>query len=282
MSTFFEIYEPAWCPGCGNFEILTSLQSALGELELQAKDVVLVGGIGQAAKTPQYIDCNSFCGLHGRALPAAMGIKTANKELTVIVATGDGDSYSEGGNHFIHNIRRNIDITHFVHDNQIYGLTKGQASATSEKGMTAPVQPEGNYLEPLNPLLLAISAGCGFVARAFSGNGAQLTAIMKEAVKYKGYALVDIFQPCVTFNKLNTYAWYEKHIYDLPADYDPTDKLAAMAKVMETGDKIPVGILYREEKPVYEDIQPSLKGQPALVERKITSAQVQQSLAKYR
>lgn len=195
----FKTYETAWCPGCGNFSILQCLKTALEELGKDPYEVLMVGGIGQAAKTPQYISANSFCGLHGRSLPAAVAAKITNEKLTVIVDTGDGDSYGEGGNHFIHNIRRNVDITHFVHDNQIYGLTKGQASPTTSEGQITGVQVTGSVNTPLNPVLMAIAAGAGFVARAFSGDTKHLTEIMKQAISYPGYAIVDILQPCISF-----------------------------------------------------------------------------------
>jgi len=181
----FTTYETAWCPGCGNFSILNSLKTALEELGIEPNNVLMVAGIGQAAKTPQYLSANSFCGLHGRALPAAVAAKIANEKLTVIVNSGDGDSYGEGGNHFIHNIRRNVNIAHFVHDNQIYGLTKGQASPTSGEGLITGVQTDGNRNTPLNPVLLAIASGAGFVARGFSGDSKQLVSIMKEAILHQ-------------------------------------------------------------------------------------------------
>ncbi len=243
----FETYETAWCPGCGNFAILNSLKTALEELGKEPKDVLMVAGIGQAAKTPQYISANSFCGLHGRALPAAVAAKIANDKLTVIVDSGDGDSYGEGGNHFIHNIRRNVNITHFVHDNQIYGLTKGQASPTSKEGHVTPVQTSGNINVPLNPMLMAKAAGAGFVARGFSGDAKQLVTLMKEAIMYPGYAFVDIMQPCISFNKINTFSYYKNAVRPVGDDYDPTDKKAAMMMAMEE-DWIPTGILYKEDK----------------------------------
>lgn len=263
----FKTYETAWCPGCGNFAILNSLKAALEELGKQPNEVLMVAGIGQAAKTPQYLSANSFCGLHGRALPAAVAAKIANEKLTVIVNSGDGDSYGEGGNHFLHNIRRNVNITHFVHDNQIYGLTKGQASPTTTEGHITGVQTEGNINPPLNPILLALAAGAGFVARGFSGNGKQLTAIMKEAIEYPGYAFVDIMQPCITFNKINTFAFYKNAVEPLSEEYDPTDKLAAMKLVMESGDKIPTGIIYREDKTEFHRKQHLLKDGKPLIEQ---------------
>ena len=264
----YKISETAWCPGCGDFNIIESLKAALEKLEKKPHEVLVVGGIGQAAKTPQYINANGFCGLHGRALPPAAAAKIVNNGLTVIVDTGDGDSYGEGGNHSIHNIRRNVDITHFVHDNQIYGLTKGQASPTTDMGQVTDVQVAGTINEPLNPVLLAIALGAGFVARAFSGDMEHLTSIMMEAIKYRGYALVDILQPCVSFNKENTFQWYNKRVYKLDESYDATDRLKAMEKAMEWGNRIPLGILYKNEKPVFSDKIEFLKGDQVLIEKK--------------
>lgn len=267
MSEQFRTYETAWCPGCGNFNILESLKRALTELGKDPYEVLMVAGIGQAAKLPQYISANSFCGLHGRAIPVAVAAKMANDKLTVIVDSGDGDTYGEGGNHFIHNIRRNTNITHFVHDNQIYGLTKGQASPTSGIGLVTGAQTTGNINAPLNPVALAITLGAGFVARAFSGDMDQLVSIMKEAISYKGYAMVDIFQPCVTFNHINTFSFYKNRVYSLDENYDPSNKLAALEKAMEFGDKIPTGILYREDKESFSERNVVLNKGTALIDR---------------
>lgn len=275
----FQTYETAWCPGCGNFSILDALKAALEELGKDPYKVLAVAGIGQAAKTPQYISANSFCGLHGRSLPPAAAAKIANEELTVIVNTGDGDSYGEGGNHFIHNIRRNVDITHFVHDNQIYGLTKGQASPTSQEGHITDVQTDGSLNTPLNPILMAIAAGAGFVARAFSGDKEHLTEIMKQAISYKGYALVDILQPCVSFNKVNTFAYYKKRVYRLDETYDFSDKAAALQKALEYDEKIPIGIIYQEQKADFHQKHPVLAKGGALIERNTPSELLQNLIA---
>ena len=258
MSTF-HTNETAWCPGCGNFVILDCLKTALEQLGKRPQDVLLAAGIGQAAKTPQYLDANSFCGLHGRALPAAIAAKIANGNLTVIVDSGDGDSYGEGGNHFLHNIRRNVDIAHFVHDNQIYGLTKGQASPTSDEGAVTDVQPYGNLNIPFNPVMIAIAAGAGFVARGFTGRKEQLIDLMKQAIEFPGYALVDILQPCVSFNKVNTFGWYQSRVYDLGTDHDPADRFAALRVAEEYCDRIPLGILYREQQPTFHQKHPALR-----------------------
>ncbi len=199
----------AWCPGCGNFGIRNILMETLAELEIKPKNLVIVSGIGQAAKMPHYINCNTFNGLHGRALPPALAIKAVNPELVVIAESGDGDMYGEGGNHFTNNIRRNPDITNIIHNNMVYGLTKGQASPTSQKGFVTPIQVNGVILEPFNPIAVAIALEASFVARAFIGDIEETKEILKKAVVHKGYALVDIFQPCVSFNKINTFQWFK-------------------------------------------------------------------------
>ena len=282
MSTdTFRTYETAWCPGCGNFAILDCLKKALEQLGKKPSEVLLAAGIGQAAKTPQYLNANAFCGLHGRSLPAAVAAKIANESLTVIVNTGDGDSYGEGGNHFLHNIRRNVDITHFVHDNQIYGLTKGQASPTSIEGLVTGVQTDGNINEPLNPMLLAIACGAGFVARGFTGRKEQLISLMKQAIEYKGYALVDILQPCISFNKTNTFGWYNERVYELEESYNPQDKIAAMTRAMEFDEKIPLGVLYREEKCTYHQKNTVLKTGTPLLDQSTDPAVMKRLIASY-
>lgn len=282
MSTdTFSTYETAWCPGCGNFAILDCLKKALEQLGKKPSEVLLAAGIGQAAKTPQYLSANAFCGLHGRSLPAAVAAKIANESLTVIVNTGDGDSYGEGGNHFLHNIRRNVDITHFVHDNQIYGLTKGQASPTSIEGLVTGVQTDGNINEPLNPMLVAIACGAGFVARGFTGRKEQLISLMKQAIEYKGYALVDILQPCISFNKTNTFAWYNERVYELEESYNPQDKIAAMTRAMEFDEKIPLGVLYREEKCTYHQKNTVLKTGTPLLDQTTDPAVMNRLISSY-
>ncbi len=254
MNCEYELYKPSWCPGCGNYMIRDALKKALEDLEIEPSKVVLVSGIGQAAKMPHYIGLNGFNGLHGRALPPAIGIKMSNKDLTVIVESGDGDTYGEGGNHFIHTIRRNVDIAHFVHNNQIYGLTKGQGSPTTAIGQKTTLQFDGVKLNPINPLALSLTMGAGFVARGFSGDVKHLSNLMKEAILYKGYAHIDILQPCVVWNKVNTFKWYKDRVYKLDEDedYDYTDFEAAYKKALEFGDRIPIGILYKVEKETYD------------------------------
>jgi 2-oxoglutarate ferredoxin oxidoreductase subunit beta len=243
----------AWCPGCGNFPILKTVKEALAELQIEPTQLVMVSGIGQAAKMPHYLKANFFNGLHGRALPPATAIKATNPQLTVIAESGDGDMYGEGGNHFIHCIRRNPDITNIVHDNMVYGLTKGQASPTSRLGFKTPVQVAGVFLEPFNPLAVAIALNASFVARANAQDREQTKELMKRAIRHKGYALLDIFQPCVTFNKLNSYQWFKEHTYTLNDSYDPHDRVAAFTKALEA-EKLPLGVFYvNEEQKSFEE-----------------------------
>lgn len=273
--TFEKALDTAWCPGCGDHMILSTLVQVLNDMQLDPLQTVLVGGIGQAAKTNQYVNANGFSGLHGRSLPAAVGIKMANEKLTVIVNTGDGDSYGEGGNHFLHNIRRNVDITHFVHDNQIYGLTKGQTSPTSNACVPETMGTACNMNQPLNPMLLAIAAGATFVARSFSGKPQHLAKIMQAAIEHKGYSLVDILQPCVSFNKVNTFAYYNSRVYELEDGYDPTNKLTAIERSMEFDDRIPIGILYQNKGiPDYQSIRPDLYNGMAVGDKKTDSTQI--------
>lgn len=260
----------AWCPGCGNFSILNSLKNALYELQIDPKDLVLVSGIGQAAKLPHYLKSNVFNGLHGRSLSPATAIKASNPDLTVIDVSGDGCMYGEGGNHFIHTIRRNPDITNLVHNNMVYGLTKGQASPTSQRNFVTPVQVEGVFEEPFNPLAISIALNCSFVARAFSGDMDKTTEIIKEAIKHKGYSLVDIFQPCVTFNKVNTYQWFKENTYYLEESYQPHDQLQAFKRALES-DKFPLGIFYinKERRTFEENLEVYQENHTPLYKRKL-------------
>ncbi|TAN62462.1 2-oxoacid:ferredoxin oxidoreductase subunit beta [bacterium] len=267
LNTFGK-FETAWCPGCGNFGILDAVKDALVKMQLDPHGIVLVSGIGQAAKLPHYLFSNVFNGLHGRAIPAATGIKIANRKLVVIVTSGDGDIYGEGGNHLIHAIRRNIDITVIVHNNQVYALTKGQASPTSDLGFVTKVQPRGVIDAPVHPLSLAIALGAGFVARSFAGDKEHLSLMIQEGIKHKGFALIDVLQWCVTFNKKNNFMWYKQRASKLGPDYDPHDKIKAFEKSLEWGDKIPVGILYKNGRPPYEEARGLMKDEP-LAERPI-------------
>lgn len=252
----------AWCPHCGNFGILQAVKLALIAAGLEPWQVALFSGIGQAAKTPHYLKCNYFNGLHGRALPPATAAKAVRPDLTVLVTTGDGDCYGEGGNHFLHALRRNPDITLVVHDNQVYGLTKGQASPTSEEDFVTRTQPTGPHDQRFNPVALAVLMHAPFVARGYARDFNHLAGLLAQGMAHRGLALIDVLQPCVTFNRLNTDAWYEQRIYRLGEDYDPTDRTAALAKAEEWGDRIPLGVIYRSERPVFTDDMPWVAGAP--------------------
>lgn len=244
-----------WCPGCGNFAIWYMLKQALLELSIQPHEVVIVYDIGCAGNGANFTDVYAFHGLHGRALPVAEGIKFASNKLKVIVVSGDGGGMGIGVGHFLHACRRNVDITYIMHDNQIYGLTTGQVSPRSDVGMITKTSPEGNHEDPVNPLTLALDSNATFVGRAFSGNPQILKDVLKKAITHRGFALVDVLQPCVTFNKLNTYGWFNERVYDLSTitEYDATNKAEAWEKANEWGDRIPLGIFYQINKETYED-----------------------------
>lgn len=274
--------QTAWCPGCGNFAIRQALTQALTKCNLRPNEVVLVSGIGQAAKLPHFVNTNVFNGLHGRAIPAATAIKATNHKLKVLVTTGDGDCYGEGGNHLLHAFRRNPDITILVHDNQVYGLTKGQASPTSEYGFVTKLQSHGVKNEPLNPVALAVAMDASLVARGFAGDIEGLTALIAQAVTHRGLSIVDILQPCVSFNKLNTFAWYRQRVYSLAEDeHDPTDRAAAFRLALEWGDRIPLGVIYRREGPVFEDQFAALARGPLIAQPYPSIDLLEKSLAAF-
>lgn len=256
--------ETAWCPGCGNFSIRRAFAGAMVDMSLEPHQLMVVSGIGQAAKFPHYITCNTFNGLHGRTLPVATGIKLANNRMTVVCETGDGDCYGEGGNHLIHAMRRNIGVKLFVHDNQVYGLTKGQASPTSLEGMVTKVQPFGVLAERFNPLAMAVALDCSFVARGSSVDMDHLKHLFIAAMKHDGFCLVDILQPCVSFNPVNTWDWYRERVYIIEDDYDDGDRFAAFEKSLEWGERIPLGIIYRNSRPTYEDQIPVIAEEPLI------------------
>jgi len=237
--------EAAWCPGCGNFEIANVLDELLGELPVPREKIVFTSGIGQAAKMPHYLKGVSyFNGLHGRALPPAVGIKIARPDLTVIAYSGDGCNYGEGGNHFLHTIRRNLDITILTSDNKVYALTKGQSAPTTDTGVRNNLDPGGNPNAPLNPVSLAIAIGAPFVARAFSADKPHLKEVLRGAILFKGTSVVDIFQPCVSFNMVNTYSFYRSRVYKV----EPvSDRFEAMRTAETWGERIPVGVIYRDD-----------------------------------
>jgi len=256
-------FETAWCPGCGNHSILEAVKKALAASGLEPSQVLFVSGIGQAAKAPHYLKANVFTGLHGRSLAAATGARLANPELTVIVESGDGCHYGEGGNHFLAAVRRNVNLTCLVHNNQVYGLTKGQASPTSQVGFVTKAQPGGVFSAPFNSLAVAVTMRAGFVARGFSGEADHLAGLIEQALAFPGFALVDVLQPCVSFNKINTFAWYKERCRPLPGNYDPTDWEEAVKTASLWGDRIPLGVIYtnRDRRP-FEGFWPVLAKGP--------------------
>lgn len=272
----------AWCPGCGNFNILNVLKNSLGKIGVKKNNIVMVSGIGQAAKMPQYIDVSYFNGLHGRALPVATAVKAANPKLTVIAESGDGDMYGEGGNHFMHNIRRNVDITNIVHNNMVYGLTKGQASPTSQKGFVTPVQVDGVMIEPANPLALAIAYGATFVARAYSNDIEQFQDTIIKAIKHKGYSLVEVLHPCVTFNKLNNHKWYKENSYYLDNNYDNTNKKEAL-NVLIDAEKLALGIIFEEKNRATftDELAAYKKDKRPLYERDVNIPELEKLVSEY-
>jgi len=268
--------EPAWCPGCGNFAMLKAFKQALAELEIRPEELALISGIGQSGKFPHYVKCNTFNGIHGRTLPVATGIRLANQKLTVVATAGDGDCYGEGGNHLLAAWRRNPDLTLVVHNNQIYALTKGQASPTTDLGHKTLLQPRGVPYPPLHALALAVAQECSWVGRGFAGRGEHLTGLYKQALSHKGFALLEVLQPCVSFNKVNTFSWYEKRVYHVEEepDYDPENELWAYQKAKEWGDRIPIGVIYRHPRPTLEELYPVLQAGPLVrqqVERPVAA-----------
>lgn len=266
-----------WCPGCGNFGLITALKGAIADLDLPQHETVVCSGIGCSSKLPHYVNSYGFESIHGRGLPVASAIKLSNHNLNVISVGGDGDGYGIGVQHFVHIMRRNYDLTYLVHDNQIYGLTTGQASPTSLLGMKTKTTPWGVIEEPFKPLTVAINGGATYVARGFAGDIPHLKELIKGAIQHKGFAFVDIFQPCVTFNKLNTYQWFQQRTYKLDETHDASDKSAALEKAKQDEEtdykKVPLGVFYKVEKPTYESMLPQIKDIP-LVKQKIKNVDI--------
>ncbi|MGP6239078.1 thiamine pyrophosphate-dependent enzyme [Cuniculiplasma sp. SKW4] len=253
MNDFKGSVKADWCPGCGNYAQLTAIPMALSQLGITPENTVIVSGIGCSSNMPEYVRAYGFHGIHGRSLPVASAIKWANPALTVIAYGGDGDGYNEGTQHFYHSARRNPDITYIVSDNQIFGLTTGQASPTSMLGMKTKTTPDGNIEPPINPLSMALSAGATFVAREFSGDVKHMVETIKRAISHKGFSIVDVFSPCVTYNKDNTFDFFRKRVYHLEDEkHDTSDLMAAFKKAAEWGDRIPIGIFYESNDPTYE------------------------------
>ncbi len=225
--------------------------------------LMVVSGIGCSSNLPSFINAYGAHTLHGRAVPVATGVKLANTDLNVVITGGDGDGYGLGLGHFVHAMRRNLDLTYIVMDNQIYGLTTGQTSPTSMLEVRTKTTPRGNAEAPINPLGLAIISGATYVARGFSGAPKQLSKLIAGAIDHKGFALIDVFSPCVTWNKVNTYAWFRERVYDVDEEgHDPASFEAAMAKALEFGDRIPTGLIYQSDRPTYEESEPVLQRGP--------------------
>jgi 2-oxoglutarate ferredoxin oxidoreductase subunit beta len=251
----FHLLDPTWCRGCGLFSIFSGLKKVSASLQLEPEQMVIVTGIGCHGRLNNYFNAYGFHTLHGRALPVAAGAKISNPELSVIVVSGDGDTYSIGLGHFIHAVRRNIDLVHIVVDNRLYALTKGQTSPTSDWGYVSSSTPEGSKVMPLNGPELALVSGGTFIARGFAGNPKHLASLLQKAIEHKGFSLVEVLSPCVTHNKLITYEWFKKHIYYLDEEpgYNPRHKKEAGA-ILSRRDKIPVGLFYKEKRDPFEDL----------------------------
>ncbi|MGO8734969.1 MAG: thiamine pyrophosphate-dependent enzyme [Terriglobia bacterium] len=264
LETYQSIVEPDWCPGCGDFGVLRALEIAAQKLHLPTKDIFLVSGIGCSSNLPGFFHAYGIHSLHGRAVAVASGAKLANHELHVVITGGDGDGYGIGLGHFVHAMRRNLDLTYVVMDNQIYGLTTGQASPTTTKGHKTKSTPRGNVELPINPVALALVSGATYVARGFSGEPKHLADIIAGGISHHGFALVDVFSPCVTYNKINTYPWFKQRVYKLEDEqgYDSSDVQSALRKAFEWDPKIPIGLLYKSEEATYEDCEPAFKRGP--------------------
>lgn len=273
MTTIAELSTPCspnWCPGCGDFAIWAAFKNAIVKQGWDNTNSVLVAGIGCHGHIVNFIKLTSFEGLHGRALPVATGIKLANNRLNVFVSTGDGDCLAEGGNHFVHACRRNHDLTIMLHDNAVYGLTTGQTSPASPHGFKSKSTPSGNLDEPIYPLALAIAAGATFVARGYASNIPKLTELIIQANDHKGLSVIDILQPCVTFNKEYTHEFFQRNTYYLADDYDRTDRAAAFQKALEWDlQKIALGVFYESDRPSYESQLPQIVDQ-SLIENALS------------
>ncbi len=257
LAEFKSKVAPDWCPGCGDFGVLSALQKAVSNLGLQPKDLMVVSGIGCSSNLPGFIRSNGMHTLHGRGVAIAQGCKLGNPDMTVVAVGGDGDGFGIGVGHFIHAMRRNVNMTYIVMNNQIYGLTTGQASPTTQRLYKTKSTPNGNLENPLNPEGVALMAGASFVARGFSGDGAQLATIMEKAIAHKGFSVVVVMSPCVTYNKLNTYAWFRERVYKLEAENHDTHNFeAALKKTLEWESRIPLGVFYEStDKQTYEEAE---------------------------
>jgi 2-oxoglutarate/2-oxoacid ferredoxin oxidoreductase subunit beta len=245
--------KPTWCPGCGDFGVLNALYHAMREKNYSPKDVVLVSGIGCSSRLPFFVSTYGFHGVHGRAMPISTGVKVARPELNVLVMGGDGDAFAIGGGHFMHAARRNLNLTYIIMDNQTYGLTKGQASPTAATGYVTKASPKGTIEAPVNPLLLAMACGASFVARGFSGQPKDLASLILTGIEHTGLSIIDVYSPCPTFNKVNTFKSYREEVAPLPADHDPTDFDRSLG-VAASFEPRYLGVIYQREGPSYDQL----------------------------
>lgn len=286
MATIAELttkVAPTWCPGCGDFLILSTIKNVISELQLAQEDTVIVTGIGCGSKTNHFVRTYGFEGLHGRGLAVATGVKLANNKLNVLVVIGDGDCYGIGGNHFMHSMRRNLDITLVVQNNEVYGLTKGQTSPTSEKGFKTNSTPNGVLEEPVSPITWAIAAGATYVARGYAMDIMHLKKLIADGIRHKGFSIIDVFQPCPTYNRIQTPDWFKQRIFKLEeTGYEPNNKIAAIQMGEMWGDKIPIGLFYQETgKPTYEDGTPQIAETP-LAKQDISNIDVAPLLTRFK
>jgi 2-oxoglutarate ferredoxin oxidoreductase subunit beta len=255
--------KPTWCPGCGDFGVVAAIEMAVKKLAIPSHNIVIVSGIGCSSNLPHFLSAYGFHAIHGRSLPVAEGIRWGNHGLTVIATGGDGDGFGIGAGHFIHTMRRNVDMTYVTMDNQIYGLTTGQASPTSMMGQKTKSTPNGVIENPIEPISLALAAGATYVARGFSGDVKQLADLVAGGIRHKGFAFVDALSPCVTYNKINTFDFFRQRVYKLEsAGHDPTNIVQAWERSLEWAEKIPTGVFYKVEKPTYEDLEEVLHAGP--------------------
>jgi len=259
--------KPTWCPGCGDFGVVAGVEMALKRLKIPSYNVVIVSGIGCSSNLPHFLTSYGFHGIHGRAVPIAQGIRWANHHLTVIGTGGDGDGFGIGAGHFVHAMRRNVDLTYVTMDNQIYGLTTGQASPTSGMGHRTKSTPDGVIENPIDPVAIALASGATYVARGFSGDVKHLADLVAGGIQHKGFSLVDVLSPCVTYNKVNTFDYFRQRVYKLEsAGHNPADIVAAWQRSLEWGDKIPIGLFYKVDRPTYEDLEEVLAAGPLVTQ----------------
>jgi 2-oxoglutarate/2-oxoacid ferredoxin oxidoreductase subunit beta len=287
MATFKDFrnsVKPNWCPGCGDFSVQAAIQRAAANVGLEPHDLAVISGIGCSGRISGYINSYGFHGIHGRALPIAQGVKMANRDLSVIASGGDGDGFAIGMGHTIHAIRRNVDITYIVMDNQIYGLTKGQTSPRSALGFKTKSTPEGSIEPAISIMEMALTAGATFVAQSFSTDLKELTSIIEQGIQHKGFSLINVFSPCVTYNKVNTYDWFKENLTSLNdiEGYDSSNRVKAMSTLMEHNGLVK-GLIYQDkEKKSYQDLAHGYSEKPlSSSELKVTETQFNELLAEF-